>query len=122
MASLRKCRQTDAQCLSLTPTPGRDHRGPGSHTNGSGGMNFVEVHEAKTLIAPAREPIGERVNDVPAVAFKDAMIAVVQEDDVSSARAPQAANHGRGRLRFPVPGEDRPHHDAQRAERATLAN
>lgn len=79
-----------------------------------GSANLVEVDKAKTAIAPARQPVGERINAMAAIAFEDAMIAVVQQDDIATARAPQAANYGSRRLRLPIPSENGPHDHAKR--------
>lgn len=68
-------------------------------------------------IAPARQPVFERGDDMAAVAAESAMIAVVQHDDVAA--RPVRARHAResgdqavGRLRFPVTEKFRPHDDA----------
>ena len=46
-----------------------------------------------------------------AVAFENAMIAIVQQDDIASLGTAQALNDRLGRLRFPIPRRERPHHD-----------
>ena len=45
-----------------------------------------------------------------AVPSEHSMIAVVQQDDIASADAAQALNHGRGGLWCPVARRARPHH------------
>ncbi len=48
-----------------------------------------------------------------AVSSKRPVISIVQEDDIASARVPQALNHrGRG-LRLPIPRPGGPHHDGR---------
>lgn len=88
-----------------------------------GGADFVEIDEAEAAIAPAREPMGEGVDTVTAIAFENAMISVVQQYDITTASAPEAANYGSGRLRLPIPGQDGPHDHAKRAAfRAAFAD
>jgi hypothetical protein len=56
--------------------------------------------------------VGQRRDRMMAIAFEISMIAVVQQDDIPATDDPQAMNDGRGRLRVPIPGPFRPHHDS----------
>ena len=53
----------------------------------------------------------ERSDRMTAVTFENAMIAIVQQDDIASLGTAQALNDRLGRLRFPIPRRARPHHD-----------
>ena len=44
------------------------------------------------------------------------MVAIMQQNDIAASDNPQAMNHGRGGLRFPIPGPLGPHDDAGVAE------
>jgi hypothetical protein len=53
----------------------------------------------------------ERSDRMTAVTFENAMIAIVQQDDIASLGTAQALNDRLGRLRLPIPRRERPHHD-----------
>lgn len=87
------------------------------------GVNFVEIDEAKAAIAPSREPMSERVDNMLAVAFQNSVVSIVQQNDVAALGPTQAANHRGGRLRLPIPCQRGPHYYAEGiAPRAALAN
>lgn len=46
------------------------------------------------------------------IAFENAMIAIVQQDDIASTDAAQALNHCFGGLGIPIARQSRPHDDA----------
>jgi len=48
-----------------------------------------------------------------AVALEQAMIAIVQQDNIASPGTAQALNHPLGRLGFPIPRREGPHHNSR---------
>jgi hypothetical protein len=55
----------------------------------------------------------QRLHNVAAIAFQNAMIAVVQQNDIAPARAVQALNDRSGGLNFPIPRLRAPHRHAR---------
>lgn len=73
---------------------------------------FGEGYKPQAGVFPARQPIFESLQRMFAVAAQDAVIAIVQEDDIAAPSPPQAVDHGFGRLRRPIAGHSRPHDDS----------
>lgn len=84
-------------------------------------MQFVETDKPEPGIAPSRQPFGQCRDGVVAVATEPPMIAVVQNDNIASVSAAQAADHRSGRLRLPVPRYRRPRDHALPTTRANHA-
>src|ERR1700674_3888157 len=86
----------------------------------------IDCNKFEAGVAPAWQPMFERIDNVMPVAAERAVIAVGKHDDVAmrAARAGGSRKPGDqtlGRLRLPVPTNRRPHHDSLHAGAADLS-